>query len=198
MNRDEQRRAAAKSGRDDARRQPASLLEPLQRRADRSAVHERGADPGHAVKRVEHGKRSGVTEAGPTEPAEQARRADEPTRPKSIDQPPIERLDPGLEEDEQREGKLDIRQLPVRARLHRLDEQRPGVLQVRDHDHRDERRAQLKPSIVDLHVGLLEICATQVCTHGGPRPALLDALSTDFTPPASLQPAASSSNFTQL
>src|SRR6516165_1550874 len=33
--------------------------------------------------------------------------------------------------------------------MHRLDEQCPGVLEVGDHDHRDEGRDELKPAAVD-------------------------------------------------
>jgi hypothetical protein len=36
-----------------------------------------------------------------------------------------------------------------------LHEERPGVLQVRNHDHRDERRDELKPAIVNIQVSLL-------------------------------------------
>jgi hypothetical protein len=60
-------------------------------------------------------------------------------------------LNPGLEQDEEGECKLDVGELPARARLQRLNEQRPGVLKVRDHDHRDERRDELEPSVVDVH-----------------------------------------------
>ena len=149
--RNEQRRAAAESRRHDARRQPAAVLEPLQRRSDRSAVHERGADARRAVQGVEHRQRGGVSQSRPAQPAQQPRGADEPARAEAIDEPSIERLDPRLKQDEQRERELNVREPPARARLERLDEERPGVLQVRDHDHRDQRGAELKPAVVDVH-----------------------------------------------
>ena len=38
--------------------------------------------------------------------------------------------------------------------LERFDEQRPRVLQVRNHHHRDDGHAELKPAVVDLQRGL--------------------------------------------
>src|SRR6185503_8009940 len=78
--------------------------------------------------------------------------ADEPARPHAVDQPAVQRLHPCLEQDEEREGVLNVRQFPARATLQRLHEERPGVLQVRNHDHRDERRDELKPAIVNIQV----------------------------------------------
>ena len=149
--RDEERRAAAEARGHDARRQAAPVLEPFQRRTDRSAVDERRADAGHAVQRVQHRQRRGVAHARPAQAAQQSGGADEPARAEPVDEPAVERLDPGLKQDEQREGGLDVRELPAGARLQRLDEQRPGILQVGDHDHRDQRRDELEPAIVQPH-----------------------------------------------
>jgi hypothetical protein len=93
----------------------------------------------------------GVTHPRPSKSAQQTRDADEPAWSDAVNQPPVERLHPCLEQDEEREGVLNVRQFPAGATLQRLHEQRPGVLQVRDHDHRDERRDELKPSIVNIH-----------------------------------------------
>src|SRR4030095_2848005 len=101
------------------------------------------------------GERFGVPHSGPPESAQQTRDADEPARPDAVDQPAVERLHPCLEQDEQREGILNVRQFPAGAALQRLDEERPGVLQVRNHDHRDERRDELKPAIVNVQLSLL-------------------------------------------
>src|SRR6185369_10378437 len=68
-----------------------------------------------------------------------------------VDQPAVERLHPGLKQNEERERDLDVGELPAGARLQRLDEQRPGILQIRDHDHRDQRGDQLEPLVVQLH-----------------------------------------------
>ena len=149
--RNEQRRAAAEPGGDDAGRQPAAILEPFQRRPDRPAVHEGRSDARQAVQPVEHRQRGGVPQPRPAKTAQQPGGADEPSRPQTVDQPSIERLDPRLKQDEQRERELDVGQFPTGARLERLDEERPGILQVRDHDHRDQRHDQLKPAIVRPH-----------------------------------------------
>src|SRR5205823_14602907 len=58
---------------------------------------------------------------------------------------------PRLKEDEQRERKLDVRELPARSGAQRLHEQCPGVLEIRDHDHRHKRCAKLEPAVVDVH-----------------------------------------------
>ena len=118
--RDEERGAAAESRRHDAGRQAASILEPLQRRSDRRAVDERRAHSGGAVEDVQHRERRGVAEAGPAQAAQQSCGADEAARAETIDQPPVERLDPRLKEDEQRERELNVGELPARAGLHRL------------------------------------------------------------------------------
>ena len=149
--RNEQRRAAAESRGHDAGRQAAAVLEPFQRRPDRPAVDERGADARRAIEHVQHRQRRGVPQPRPAEAAQQSGGADEPARAEAIDEPSIERLDPGLKQDEEREGELNVGELPAGARLQRFDEERPGVLQVRDHDHRDQRRDELEPAIVQPH-----------------------------------------------
>ena len=60
---------------------------------------------------------------------------------------------------------------PVPA-LQRLDEQRPRVLQVRDHDHRDQRGAQLKPAIVAIFIApssqiaaACPLCSSSILAH---------------------------------
>ena len=63
---------------------------------------------------------------------------------------PCARLHPRLKQDEQGECERNVGRFPSSRLVHRADEERPGVLEVRDHDHRDERRHELEPSIVDL------------------------------------------------
>ena len=41
-----------------------------------------------------------------------------------------------------------LRELPVHLGLHRIDEQRPGILKVGDHDHREDRGDELDPSVL--------------------------------------------------
>ena len=147
----EQRGAATIPGGDDSCREPTPTLEPLERRPDRAAVDEGRADARDAVHDVEHRQRRRIAEPGPAEAAEQTCGADEAARAEPIDEPTVQRLDPRLTQDEQRERELDVGAHPARLRLHRLDEQQPRILQVGDHDHRHERSAQLKPAIVDAH-----------------------------------------------
>ncbi len=149
--RNEQRRAASESSRHDPRRETASIGKPFESRSDRSAVDERGADAGQHVGGIELRERRRRSHVGPTRTAQHARDRDEETRPQTIDQPAVERLNPCLKEDEQREGRRDLRQLPSGCRLNRLDEERPRVLKVGDHDHRHERRPELHPAIVQPH-----------------------------------------------
>jgi hypothetical protein len=80
-------------------------------------------------------------------PAARPRRS----RPQPIDQPALERLHPGLKDHEQRERPLDVGELPAGLQLKRLDEERPRVLQVGDHHHRQQRGVELKPAVVDGH-----------------------------------------------
>src|SRR6185312_2767802 len=121
----EQRRTAAEAGRHDASGEPAPLLEPFQRRSDRAAVDERRAGAGQAVEHVEHRQGRGIAYSGPAEAAHEARRRDETAWPDTIDQPAVERLHPGLKDDEQRERELDVGELPARAFLQWTDEERP-------------------------------------------------------------------------
>src|SRR5438067_1579399 len=166
---DEKRGAPAESGRDQAGGESALRREPLQRRADAAAVNQGRADSGHDVQRVEHRKRRRHAESRPTDAAQHARDRREEARPQTVDQEPLRRLHPRLEEDEERERPLDVGQLPPRRRPHRLDEQRPRVLEVGDHDHRDERRPQLNPSIVDGHGVMISTPGRKLTSAGVPN-----------------------------
>jgi hypothetical protein len=53
---------------------------------------------------------------------------------------------PGLDDDEQREGKLDRGATPVILGVDGIDEQRPSVLQVGDHRHADDAHHELDPA----------------------------------------------------
>src|SRR5207245_92434 len=100
---------------------------------------------------VQHRQRVHDAETAPSDPAQYSRNRDEHTWTHAIDDPALTWLHPGLKQNEQRERPLNVRQLPARRLLHRIDEQRPRVLKVRDHDHRDERGAELNPAVVHAH-----------------------------------------------
>src|SRR5439155_2203018 len=56
-------------------------------------------------------------------------------------------------------------QVPPGALLDRLDEQRPAVLEVRDHDHGDERGTELEPAVVDVHRTASSVCGWARCVR---------------------------------
>src|SRR5580658_5295044 len=87
-----------------------------------------------------------MAHGGPTHTAQKSSERDEGARADAIDQPARKRHDPGFKRDEEGEGILNLRQVPVRPGAHRIDEERPGILQVGDHDHRDYRRDELNPA----------------------------------------------------
>jgi hypothetical protein len=167
--RDEERRPATEPRSHDAGSEPAAFLEPLERRSDRAAVDECRAHAGRAIRRVEHRQRRGVAHASPSHAAQQAGRGDEPARAETIDQPAIERLHPRLEKNEHRECCLDIRQRPAGLLLHGTDKERPCILQVGDHDHRDDRRDELEPAIVDAHDATPSTFASTRCPRCSSR-----------------------------
>ena len=91
--------------------------------------------------------------------------------PMTIDQPCRRAAAPGLEEDEQREGVLNVRQLPAGALLQRLHEQRPWYCRLAIMTIRHYRRAELKPAVVDIHR------ASSSGPASGERQSVADALS---------------------
>ena len=72
---------------------------------------------------------------------------DDPARPEAVDEVALDRNQPGLDQNEEREGHLDGRPAPVEFGVDRIDEQRPAVLEVRDTGHADDADDQLRPWI---------------------------------------------------
>ena len=71
--------------------------------------------------------------------------ADHHARPKLVDQIAFERNQPGLGQNEDREGDLDRGFAPMIFLIDGIDEQRPAVLQVGNHHHADDAGRQLAP-----------------------------------------------------
>ena len=127
-------RAQAVTHRDQSCRQAPAVRKPFERRPHAGAEDAPHSDAAHDRARVESGKRLRVRihdpRSGGTESAEHYH---EP-RSVAIHQEPFERREPGVEQDHDAERQLNASPLPVILFLHRIDEQRPAVLHVREHD----------------------------------------------------------------
>ena len=66
---------------------------------------------------------------------EHATDEDDELRAVSVDEPALDRHEPRLEQDEQRERDLDGGPIPAELLLDVGDEERPSVLKIRDHHH---------------------------------------------------------------
>src|SRR5207248_5703497 len=105
--------------------------------------------PGQHIDEAELRKSRRITHGRPAEAAKDSDNGDEHARAEPDDKPTVEGLNPGLEKNKQVERSLHVRELPSVRFANRYDEQRPGVLEVGDHDHRDNGRNELEPWIQD-------------------------------------------------
>ncbi len=167
---DGHRGAGAESGRRQACGEPAPVREPLERVADASAVDATGSEPGDGGGEVQQrqGIRIGVED--PPCAGQHGAGGDDGTGAEPVDQPALDRHQPRLDDDEDRERQLDRRQSPVILRLDRIDEQRPTVLQVGDEAHADDAEDELSPAkgrvLCDVVDGATPLCAGLVTDHG--------------------------------
>src|SRR6185312_15164405 len=69
-----------------------------------------------------------------------------PARTDAVDNPALEGHQPGFEQDEDREGDLNLRLAPSELVLDRQDEERPAVLQVGDRRHAGDAENELNPA----------------------------------------------------
>ena len=171
---DGQRRTGTEPGGRQAGREPAPVGKPLQGVADAGAVDRARTDAADGRGRVEvpEGIRVGVHH--PADPAQEAAEHRDDPRAVAIHEPALNGNEPGLGEDEDREGPLDRGALPAELLLDRIDEQRPAILQVGDHRHAEHAEKELPPSSERRAIGLVEygsgngIIATDghACGHG--------------------------------
>ena len=122
--------------------------EPLQRAADRRAVHHSSAEAGDRVRQIQHRQRLGAAAANPAEASAQAADRDEKLRPELIDEPSFERDEPRLQQHEDRERDLDRRLLHPQMLLQRRHEQGPTVLEVRYRNHAEDAEEQDEPAVL--------------------------------------------------
>jgi hypothetical protein len=106
--RNEERRPPAEPGGNQPGGETPILREPLERRAHAAAVDEGGANAGDHVEHAQHGERIHQPETGPANSAEDTGNRREDSRAETVYEKALSRLHPGLEEDEEREGRLDF------------------------------------------------------------------------------------------
>ena len=140
------RSARAEAGGGGAGGEAAAIRKPFQRVADAGAVDRAGADAADDGGGVEQRQRVRVGIQHPGQRDHHAAEHDDDARAVFVDEPGFDRDQPGLGHHEDREGELDRGAAPVIFRVDRIDEQRPAVLQVRDHRHADDAHDELKPA----------------------------------------------------
>jgi hypothetical protein len=143
---DGERGARAESCRGQSCREAAPVRKPLQRVANRAAIDHARANPADGGAEVEQRKRVGDRIDDPGDRDQGAADADHDPRAVFVDEIALDRYQPGLGEDEDREGDLDGRASPMVFLIDRIDEQRPSVLQVGNHHHADDAENQLPPT----------------------------------------------------
>src|SRR5438132_13760893 len=104
----------------------------------------------------------------PAEPEENAPDRGEDPRTEPVDEPPVERDKPGLQQHKQGKDPLDAAQLPQPLIDHVRGEQGPGVLKIGIRNLGDDGRHKNPPSI--LHEPLLRACTRNSRTHVGSPP----------------------------
>src|SRR2546427_13124241 len=122
--------------------------EPFERAADRSAVHHSRAQTGDRVRQVQRGERFRLAAANPSQARADAADHHQQPRTELVHQPSLERHEPGLEENEDREGDLDRSLLGAQVLLQRWHEQGPAVLEVRHRDHAENAEEEDEPAAV--------------------------------------------------
>ncbi|MFK4487820.1 hypothetical protein ABIA45_002898 [Bradyrhizobium sp. USDA 336] len=118
----------------------------FQRVADAGAVHGTRAHAADDRRRIEHGEAVGGGVEDPGQCDHHAAEHDDDARAVFVDEPGLDRHQPGLGDDEIGEGELDRGAPPVVGGIDRIDEQRPAILQIGDHRHADDAHAELEPA----------------------------------------------------
>jgi hypothetical protein len=145
--RDGDRGAGAEARRREPAAQAALVGKPFERVADAGAVHRAAGDAGDRAAEIEHAERGGDRVDVPGHEGADAAGEYHPARADVIDDPALERHQPGLQQDEDRECDLDLGLAPSPVLLDRQHEQRPAVLQVGHARHADDAENELQPTI---------------------------------------------------
>ena len=145
--RDRQRRSGAKPGGGEASGEAATVGEPFQRVADAGAVDRAGADAADRRGEIEQGERVRHGIQRPGGAAEYAADHHHGLGAIAVDEPALDRDQPGFHDDEDAEGYLNRRPAPAVLGVDRRDEQRPAVLQIGDHRHADDAACELHPAL---------------------------------------------------
>jgi hypothetical protein len=166
---DGERGARTESGCGQTRCKAALVRKPFQRVADAGAVDAAGTDARDNHAEIVTAERVGLRVDDPPDRAENAAEQNHDARAVFVDEPALDRDQPGLEQHEQREGPLDFSARPAEFLLDIGDEERPAVLIVRDHHHREHADDQLRPAIgvADATGRRVHVCGS--CHKSSPR-----------------------------
>ncbi len=151
-----QRRTRPEACRGNACRQSAPPGEPLQRVADAGPVDRACADAGDDLGNVVLGERAGIGIHDPADRTQDTAEENHDARTEFVDEPALDRHQPGLEQYEKRERDLDRGPVPTEFLLDVRHEKRPAVLQVGDHHHAGDADDELHPRIREYR-SVLEI-----------------------------------------
>ena len=142
-------RAKARCGQPDG--EPAAVGEPLYRIANAGCIDGAGADAGQHRPQIEHRQGAGARIDDPSDPDHDPAKGHHQPRPvfraDAVDDPALDRRQPGFERDKDAEGDLDVGDSPAMRHVHRMNEQGPAILQVGDHHHADDADDQLEPTV---------------------------------------------------
>jgi hypothetical protein len=130
---------------------PAAIRKPLYRAADAGRIDRAAAGTGERRPDIERGQRIRLRIEDPAEGDEDAAGGDDQLRSalraELVDDPALERRQPGLKRDEDAEGELDVGDGPTLRLAHRRDEEGPAILQIGNHHHADDAGGELPPTI---------------------------------------------------
>jgi hypothetical protein len=142
-----QQRAHSVARRNDAGRKAAAIGEPLHHVADHPHVDDSRADAAdQTVREIQTGQRCRPRGEHPAQPRQRATDGEERARTEAVHEESLSRCKEGLDDDQNREGDLNLRQRHAERCHQRLRKQRPDILRTRNHDHADETKQQLNPA----------------------------------------------------
>jgi hypothetical protein len=128
---------------------PAAIGKPFERVADACPVDTARADTPQRRPEIEQRQRIGDRVQAPGDGDEGAARERDRQGAEPVDEPALERHQPGLAQDEDREGDLNGGASPFVLGVDRMHEQRPAMLQAGDHHHAGDAGQELDPAIME-------------------------------------------------